>query len=377
MATDDRAMTDGSALEGVRIKNTFIDVPDDEEQEDDSRRVRGNRNKTEPATGGLRRVSFDELEPGEPAQGSEAAAGDASVEGPEIPQTPEGPTPYWAPPGGAAGSAGALPEVQSEDFPVRFQVKNTFIDVEEESPGVRQARHARHKTVPASSGGGALDEDETPAGRSQTELSEETDSFSVHGLRADTDVGRADTLTSSRGDQTVSDGAGSVDLSMVKVTSVTVPRMQVNAMTQSQVDGYCRTEWVVDARKLKGTDKQIVSPQFEVQIRPGAPAIVFKMTLHPKTTDSKGGVSFKKSEGVGHVQLKCHTDEGDLEAVGDASLRFAVGSPPKETKGPFEHTFYDNVIFNLPRKHADWDFNEASDDLSLSLVVTVDIGPSE
>lgn len=366
-------MADGGALEGVRIKNTFIEVPDDEEEGDGSRRIRGNRNKTEPATGGLgRRVSFDGLEPGDPAQ---AAAEDAPV-GPDIPPTPEGPTPYWAPPpGGAAGSAtGALPEVQSEDFPVRFQVKNTFIDVTEDTPGVRQARRARHKTVPASSGSGALDEDETPAGRSQTELSEETDSFSVGSLNrapsGNTDVGRVDTMTSS-------EGTGSMDVSMVKVTSITVPRMQVNALTQSQVDGYCRTEWVVDARKLKGTDKQIVSPQFEVQIRPGAPAIVFKMTLHPKSTDSKGGVSFKKSEGVGHVQLKCHTDEGDLEAVGDASLRFAVGSPPKETKGPFEHTFIDNVIFNLPRKQADWDFTAASDDLSLSLVVAVDIGPSE
>ncbi|CAK0896021.1 unnamed protein product, partial [Prorocentrum cordatum] len=132
--------------------------------------------------------------------------------------------------------------------------------------------------------------------RSQTELSEETDSFSLHSLtrdtQADADVGRVDTLTSSQGDS-------SVDVSMVKVTSITVPRMQVNAVTQSQVDGYCRTEWVVDARKLKGTDKQIVSPQFEVLLRRGAPAVSFKMTLHPKTTDAKGGVSFKKSEGVG------------------------------------------------------------------------------
>jgi len=283
--------------------------------------------------------------------------------------------PSGASAGGSAGSVGALPEVQSEDFPVRFQVKNTFIDVEEESPGVRQARRARHKTVPASSGSGAQDEDEaTPAGRSQTELSEETDSFSLHSLtrdtQADADVGRVDTLTSSQGDS-------SVDVSMVKVTSITVPRMQVNAVTQSQVDGYCRTEWVVDARKLKGTDKQIVSPQFEVLLRRGAPAVSFKMTLHPKTTDAKGGVSFKKSEGVGHVQLKCHTDEDDLEAVGGASLRFAVGNPPKEIRGPFEHTFYDNVIFNLPRNHADWNFNAASDDQSLSLVVIVDVGPSE
>lgn len=363
------------ATDAFRIKNTFIDVPDDEAEENE-RRIRGNRHKTDPAPGVLRRVGFDADE-STPAQGSGAAVGDP-YPGLEFPHTPEGPTPHWAPPSGAAGSgaagnAGALPDVQSEDFPVRFQVKNTFIDVEEDSPDVRQARKPRHKTLPAP--GGYVDESEAaPTGRSQTELSEETDSFSLHSLtkdrQADTEFGRVDTLTSSQGDS-------SVDVSMVKVTSVTVPRMQVNAVTQSQVDGYCRTEWVVDARKLKGTDKQIVSPQFEVLVRPGAPGISFKMTLYPKSTSSKGGVSFKKSCGVGHVQLKCHTDEGDLEAVGDASLRFAVGSPPQEVRGPFEHTFSDNVIFNLPRKHADWDFEAASDNLSLSLVVIVDIRPSE
>merc|ERR1740130_529695 len=53
-----------------------------------------------------------------------------------------------------------------------------------------------------------------------------------------------------------------------------------------------RIQWHVDARKLRGNDKQAVSPPFEISF--GGQAVTFKMMIYPKVvSDAKGGASFK------------------------------------------------------------------------------------
>merc|ERR1719198_1317708 len=89
------------------------------------------------------------------------------------------------------------------------------------------------------------------------------------------------------------------------------PRSQVMERVFSMASQRERIRWTVDARKLKSSDREAVSPTFEVSC---GGVINFKMVLKPKTMDSnKGGACFKKSRNKGYVELRCVTD---LEAAG-------------------------------------------------------------
>lgn len=331
------------------VKNTFIHVDDSTPSTQEARRARHKPNRTDGA--GPPMVPEDEAawpRPpgiGEPSPGGGMTAGMTTD---VYPPTPEA-TPYWTSSGPAASSfsvgggagAGASDCMQ----PMKVVIKNTFIDVddEDEEPGVRQARRPRHKTCPGHA----------------SDLDDATDGGTAHG-------------SEHQPHESAYESVESIDPSSVAVTSLTVPRMQVNTMTISEVEGYFRTEWVVDARKLKGTDKQIVSPPFEVTLVPGMPPFSFKMTLVPKTID-RGGASFKKAEGVGHVQMKCHTDEDELKPLDRTRIRVSVGNEAQDIRGPFGHSFYDNLVFNLPKSQADWDFGAAADAAALALLVRVDM----
>lgn len=88
----------------------------------------------------------------------------------------------------------------------------------------------------------------------------------------------------------------------------------------AQEKGTTRVEWIVDARKIKGTDKVIVSPPFEV---PSLSSSIFKMMITPKLVmEGKGGASFKKSKGRGTVQLKC---ESQLDDGGTLAFQMSAG----------------------------------------------------
>ncbi|CAK0891968.1 unnamed protein product, partial [Prorocentrum cordatum] len=66
------------------------------------------------------------------------------------------------------------------------------------------------------------------------------------------------------------------------------------SLAVSRAGGACRVQWSVDAKKLRGSDKQAVSPPLELSLRPGAPPATFKLLLCPS-----GGDSFRKAGGVG------------------------------------------------------------------------------
>merc|ERR1719253_1353210 len=88
------------------------------------------------------------------------------------------------------------------------------------------------------------------------------------------------------------------------------PRSQVLERAESMASQRDRIRWTVDARKLKSTDREAVSPTFDVG------EMKFKMVLKPKAMDSnKGGACFKKSRNKGYVELRCVT-ELDIEDAG-------------------------------------------------------------
>jgi hypothetical protein len=141
--------------------------------------------------------------------------------------------------------------------------------------------------------------------------------------------------------------------------------------------------WTVDARKLKGNDKLAVSPPFNLPLGPANPSVTFKMIIHPKKcAESKGGESFKKSDGVGTVMLKC---EGDIarETVARVRFKIALGSGiarashklvwrPKEW---VHHDFARSALCGLPKSDCDFWFASAQDDDSMTFNVHLDLQP--
>jgi hypothetical protein len=126
--------------------------------------------------------------------------------------------------------------------------------------------------------------------------------------------------------------------------------------------------WTVDAKKLRGNDKTVVSRPFALAIDgPGGPVITCKMTLHAKTMmEGKGGQSFKLSGGQGSLQLKCDNDLRDSKGS-IVELRFSAGTggTPRQIK----HDFSKNASCSLQG----WDFSEAVNKKSQTFVVHVEV----
>lgn len=160
----------------------------------------------------------------------------------------------------------------------------------------------------------------------------------------------------------------------VALTANSVPQPQTLAMQHESDSQIYQVTWTVDARKLKGNDKQAVSPPFDVVF--GTSRVTFKMMIYPRAHDeSKGGASFKKSRGQGFIQLKC---EGDLSAGGEAvTFWLSIGSQTlrESARGPTHHNFVHSAVCGLPRTHEEWDFLKVIDHNSMTFNVYLAIVP--
>lgn len=134
--------------------------------------------------------------------------------------------------------------------------------------------------------------------------------------------------------------------------------------------------WTVDARKLRGNDKQVVSPPFEICFGPQFPKVIFKLMIYPKASNlTRGGAAFKKSNGRGYIQLKC---EGDIsESIAQAAFWISIGSGDQEQppRGPVSHNFSRGAVCGLPRSEEDWDFSVVVDHESMTFDVSLEILP--
>lgn len=140
--------------------------------------------------------------------------------------------------------------------------------------------------------------------------------------------------------------------------------------------GYFRVHWTVDARKLRGNDKQAVSPPFDLYFGHDCPQVTFKMMIYPKiVNDAKGGASFKKARGRGFVQLKCEAEM--REDFANVSFRISIGSGPnmQEPRGPVQHNFSGSAVGGLPREQEEWDFSNVVEQDSQTFVVCLEIMP--
>jgi len=134
--------------------------------------------------------------------------------------------------------------------------------------------------------------------------------------------------------------------------------------------------WTVDARKLRGNDKQVVSPPFAICFGPQFPQVIFKLMIYPKASNlTRGGAAFKKSNGRGYIQLKC---EGDIsETLAQAAFWLSIGRGKQEQphRGPVSHNFAKGAVCGLPRSDEDWDLNCVVDNDSMTFDVSLEMEP--
>lgn len=133
-----------------------------------------------------------------------------------------------------------------------------------------------------------------------------------------------------------------------------------------------RIRWTVDARKLRSTDREAVSPPFDLSY---AGPVTFKMIMRPKAISSeRGGSCFKRSRGRGTIELRCMA-ESDVSERPVVSFRIGVGSKdkPDKLRGPVRHDFSEKLICGLPDGQAIWDFSKSVDDVTQTFVVCLEI----
>lgn len=159
-------------------------------------------------------------------------------------------------------------------------------------------------------------------------------------------------------------------------TALTSSRSQPQTMFSAPLpDGWLRSEWVVDARKLDGSDQQVVSPAILFRMSNGT-QFRFKMVLNPKKIVSGRRVScFKKAMGRGYITLKCEgdTDGGMGCAPVEVSFQLCVGSSAQTLLPPFRgtssHDFAKRAVCGLPPEQEEWDFRSVVDGNSQTFVV--------
>jgi len=143
-------------------------------------------------------------------------------------------------------------------------------------------------------------------------------------------------------------------------------RAQPQTVTCEEADGVLLVKWTVDARKLKGNDKTVVSPPFEVLSKAKG---TFKMMINPTPSKLKGGATFRNSNGKGSVQLKC-----DTASESALIIRFSIGERGEEPpRGPLEHNFALNGVCRLSKEESEWDFTKVVDETAKTFVVCLEL----
>lgn len=113
-------------------------------------------------------------------------------------------------------------------------------------------------------------------------------------------------------------------------------------------NGRINVHWPIDVKKLRSTDKHIVSPSFEIH-----PGSSFKLMLRPKSTGDgfQSQASFKKARGRGSVELKLTSD---METAPELRFRISVGKGLP--RGPAKHDFNNSSVGGLAQNDEVFDF---------------------
>mmetsp|Transcript_10539 Transcript_10539/g.23992 ORF Transcript_10539/g.23992 Transcript_10539/m.23992 type:complete len:381 (-) Transcript_10539:102-1244(-) len=135
-----------------------------------------------------------------------------------------------------------------------------------------------------------------------------------------------------------------------------------------------RVRWTVDGKILKSTDREKVSPEFELASGQG---LRFRMVMKALSVSSeKGGGSFQRAKGKGTIELRCLN--GVNGQVPDVTFRLAIGSggdPSRQQppRGPITHNFAEHSICGLAVGNDEWDFKKVVDSRTNTFVVVLEV----
>ncbi|CAE7795136.1 PUS7 [Symbiodinium sp. CCMP2456] len=131
-----------------------------------------------------------------------------------------------------------------------------------------------------------------------------------------------------------------------------------------------RIHWTVDARVLKSSDREKVSPPFEVSM--DGQEIQFKLCLRPSlTSESRGGASFRKAKGKGSVDMRC-LSEISRSCVMTFRVAIGKGSESHKVSRTMKHDFSQKPICQLEGDD-EWDFKTVTDEESQTFVVVLEV----
>lgn len=147
---------------------------------------------------------------------------------------------------------------------------------------------------------------------------------------------------------------------------VEIPMPRGLSRTICPITGAHTIEWSVEARKLKSSDRQIVSPAFELAGKP----IPFKLMVFPvSSTEFSGGSSFRNAGGRGFIQLKCDGASTEL-AQFPLEVNFFIHSPQR-SRGPVRNDFFQKPMCGLPQNVSSWNLKEAVKGTFFTIGITV------
>jgi len=163
----------------------------------------------------------------------------------------------------------------------------------------------------------------------------------------------------------------------VKLAEVNSKRFQTSTDSLSCMPGSdarnFKVCWTVNAQKVRGNEKQTVSPYFELPLGPRGESMKLRLAIYPKTFDLRAAVNFKSSKGQGYIQLKCELEKACSTAPVRFTLSVGAGQYAQGVRGPVEHDFAKDSISGLPRQHDDWQFKSAKEARSMTFPIFLEI----
>jgi len=129
--------------------------------------------------------------------------------------------------------------------------------------------------------------------------------------------------------------------------------------------------WIVNAHKVRGNEKQAMSPNFVLPLGPGGECMRLRLVVYPKTSNSRATVNFKNSKEMGYIQIKCDLARSCPRAP--VRFKFAVGAKhhAQGIRGPVGHDFAKDSICGLPRHNDCWDLKAATELRSMTFPIFV------
>jgi len=293
-----------------------------------------------------------------------------------------------------------FPEELQDNSPV-ITVRNTFIDIDIDSPSIaRMRQRPGSKTLPACSEAFVLldenDEGDCECVRSYVNSSIGSSATDSDGLSPETHEDadlqahrRTCALPAAAAEATSTTCAEFPDVHMLaeskvdpqdKSGTLCTPQgqgpNQVRTWTRCHGTGRFDACWVAAARKLQSTDKQAVSPAFEVPLGQNGGHVKLRLVLRPNTSRSNHALNFKKTKGCGYIQVKCESISDGVPASVNILLSIGREHCAQATRGPFWHNFRDNSIFALHQNDEKWDFSSAVDTKTMTVPVLISITPA-